>query len=76
MGNKNLEWQSHVPRLIKIKNMMLLVVCSAHILKPMGCDQPGLVGGIPTYSREWELDQLEDPFQPKSLYDPTKTICM
>lgn len=55
---------------------MLLIVCSAHILKPMGCDQPGLVGGIPTYSRELELDQLEDPFQPKSLYDPTKTICM
>ena len=42
----------------------------------MGCEQPGLVGGVPAYNRGLELDDLESPFQPKPLYDPMKTICM
>jgi len=32
-------------------------------------EQPGLEGGVPAYSRGLELDDLEDPFQPKPFYD-------
>ena len=35
-----------------------------------GIEQPGLVGGVPAYSRgELELDELKSPFQPKPFYD-------
>ena len=30
-----------------------------------GCEQPGVEGGIPDYSRGLELDELKGPFQPK-----------
>ena len=32
-------------------------------------EQPGLVGGVPAYSRGLELDDLKGPFQPKPFYD-------
>ena len=34
-----------------------------------GCEQPGLEGGVPAYSRGLELDDLRGPFQPKPFYD-------
>jgi len=34
-----------------------------------GFEQPGLVGGVPVYSRDLELDGLKGPFQHKSFYD-------
>ena len=34
-----------------------------------GFEQPGLVGGIPAYSRGLERDGLKGPFQPKPFYD-------
>ena len=34
-----------------------------------GCEQPGLEGGVPAYSRGLELGDLKDPFQPKPFYD-------
>jgi len=34
-----------------------------------GCDQPGLEGGVPVYSRGLELRDLKCPFQPKPSYD-------
>ena len=34
-----------------------------------GFEQPGLVGGVPAYSRGLELDDLKGPFQPKLFYD-------
>ena len=33
-----------------------------------GFEQPGLVGGVPAYSRGLELDDLEGPLQPKPFY--------
>lgn len=33
------------------------------------CEQPGLEGGVPSYSRGLDLDDLKDPFQPKPFYD-------
>ena len=30
-----------------------------------GCEQPGLEGGVPAYSRGLELGDLKCPFQPK-----------
>ena len=35
----------------------------------MGCEQPGLEGGVPAYNRGLELDDLKGPFQSKSFYD-------
>ena len=32
-------------------------------------EQPGLLGGVPAYSRGLELDDLKGPIQPKSLSD-------
>ena len=32
-------------------------------------EQPGLLGGIPVYSRGLELDDLKGPFQPKPFCD-------
>ena len=29
-----------------------------------GCEQPGLEGSVPAYSRGLELDDFEGPFQP------------
>ena len=34
-----------------------------------GCEQPGLEGGVPAYSRGLELGDLKGPFQPKPFYD-------
>ena len=34
-----------------------------------GCEQPALEGGVPAYSRGWDLDGLKGPFQPKLFYD-------
>ena len=34
-----------------------------------GCEQRGLEGGVPAYSRVLELDDLKGPFQPKPFYD-------
>ena len=34
-----------------------------------GFEQPGLVGGVPAYSRGLELDDLKGPFQLKPSYD-------
>ena len=34
-----------------------------------GFEQPGLVGGVPSNSRELELDDPKHPFQPKPYYD-------
>ena len=34
-----------------------------------GCEQPGLEGGVPAYSRGLELDDLKGPFQPKPFRD-------
>ena len=36
-----------------------------------GCEQPGLEGSVPAYSRELELHDLKAPFQPKPFYDAT-----
>ena len=33
-----------------------------------GCEQPGLEGGVPAYSRELELNDLKGPFKPKPFY--------
>jgi len=33
-----------------------------------GCEQPGLQGGVPAYSRGLELDDLKGPFQPKVTF--------
>ena len=35
----------------------------------LGFDQPGLLRGVPAYSRGLELDDLKGPFQPKPFYD-------
>ena len=34
-----------------------------------GFEQPGLVGGVPAYSRGLELDDLKGPYQHKLFYD-------
>jgi len=34
-----------------------------------GCEQPGLEGGDPAYSRGLELHDLKGPFQPNPFYD-------
>ena len=34
-----------------------------------GCEQPGLEGGVPAYSRGLEPNDLKGPFQPKPFYD-------
>ena len=34
-----------------------------------GFEQPGLVGGVPAYSKGLELVVLRVPFQPKPFYD-------
>ena len=34
-----------------------------------GCEQPGLEGGVPAYSRQLGLDDVRGPFQPKPFYD-------
>ena len=34
-----------------------------------GCEQPGVEGGVPVYSRGLERDDLKGPFQPKPFYD-------
>jgi len=34
-----------------------------------GCEQPGLEGGVPAYSRRLELDGLKGLFQPKPFGD-------
>jgi len=36
-----------------------------------GSEQPGLVGGVPAYSRGLELGDLKRPFQPKLFSDST-----
>ena len=36
-----------------------------------GCEQPGLEGSVPAYSRGSERDGLKSPFQPKPFYDST-----
>ena len=33
-----------------------------------GCEEPGLQGGVPAYSRGLELHDLKGPFQPKLFY--------
>lgn len=38
----------------------------------MGHSATGLVVDSPAYSRGLELDDLKDPFQPKSFYDSSK----
>jgi len=35
----------------------------------MGCEQPGLEGGVPAYSGGLERGDLKGPFQPKPFYD-------
>ena len=35
-----------------------------------GCEQPGVMGGVPAYSTGLELDDLKGPFQSKPFYDP------
>ena len=42
---------------------------SIHSQAGWGCEQPGLEGGVPAYSRRLELDDLKNPFQPKPFYD-------
>ena len=39
-----------------------------------GCEQPGLEGGVPAYSRVLELDDLKGPFQSKPFCDSMITI--
>jgi len=34
-----------------------------------GCEQPGLEGDVPAYSRGLELGDLKGLFQPKLFYD-------
>jgi len=34
-----------------------------------GCEQPGLEGGVPAYSKGLERDDLKGPLQPKPLFD-------
>ena len=34
-----------------------------------GCEQSGLGGGFPAYSRRLELEDLKGPFQSKPFYD-------
>jgi len=34
-----------------------------------GCEQPGLEGGVPAYSRGLELGDLKGPFQPKPFFN-------
>ena len=34
-----------------------------------GCEQPGLEGGVPAYSRELGVDDLKNPFKPKPFCD-------
>jgi len=36
------------------------------------CEQPGLVGGVPAYSRGLKLDDIKGPFQSKPFYDSMK----
>jgi len=43
-----------------------------------GCEQPGLKGGVPAYSRRLEQDGLKGPFQPQPFYDSMNiegTLC-
>lgn len=42
---------------------------SDNIQAGWGCEQPGLVGGVPACSRGLELDDLRSPFQPEPFYD-------
>jgi len=35
----------------------------------MGCEQPGLEGGVSAYSRGLELDDPKGPFHPYPFYD-------
>ena len=39
-----------------------------------GCEQPGLKGGVPAYSRGLELSELKGPFQPKPFCDYMTSI--
>ena len=39
-----------------------------------GSEQPGLVEGVPTYSRELELGDLKGLFQPKPLCDSSELL--
>jgi len=43
----------------------------------MGCEQPGLEGGVPAYSRGLERGDPKCPFQSKPLYDSLiqKDLC-
>jgi len=34
-----------------------------------GWEHPGLGEGVPAYGTGWELDDLQDPFQPKPFCD-------
>ena len=34
-----------------------------------GCEQPGVPGGVPAYSRGLEIDGLKGPFQSKPFHD-------
>ena len=38
-----------------------------------GCEQPGLEGSVPAYSRGLELGDLKCPFQPKPFCDSMTT---
>jgi len=40
-----------------------------------GCEQPGLVGGVPAYSRGLELYDLKGPFQPKPFHE-SSNLCL
>jgi len=43
--------------------------CSPSDCTGWGCEQPGLEGGVPAYSRWLELDNVKGPFQTKPFYD-------
>ena len=47
----------------------LLEVPSSQGQAGWGCEQPGVEGGVPAYSRGLERDDLRGPFQPKPFYD-------
>lgn len=57
-------WSQKSPKILQCS-----VYVYVYIQAVWGCEQPGVEGFVPAYSRGFELRDLHDPFQPKPLYD-------
>jgi len=58
--------------IFKVLLVSSILIVLIEIQAGWGCEQPGVEGGVPAYSREVKLDSLEGPFQPKPFYDSLK----